>query len=74
MDNPTVHSILEEEAMAAAKIQAARDNAQALLKETRERIKQEEQRAREKAQAHLDACRQEAGHPDGNGYNSVYRR
>lgn len=60
MDNPVIHSILEEEAQAQLQIQAAREKAQALIRETKERLKQEEEKARKEAQAHLEACLQEA--------------
>ena len=60
MDNPVIQSILEEEAQAAFQIQSARDKAQALIKDTREKLKQEEQKIREQAKAHLEACRKEA--------------
>ena len=45
MDNPVIHSILEEEAQAQLQIQAAREKAQTLIRETRERLKQEGEKA-----------------------------
>lgn len=60
MENPIIQSILEEEAQAALSIQAARDKAAALIRETKERIREENTAAQAKARELLEAYRQEA--------------
>ena len=60
MENPVIQSILEEEAQAALELSAAREQAQALIRETQERIKQEKKKAEEEAAALLEARRREA--------------
>ena len=60
MDDPVIQSILEEEAQAALEISAARDKAQALIRDTQERLKLEKKQAQEQAEAHLADCRREA--------------
>ena len=60
MDNPVIQSILEEEAQAELELAAAREQAQALIRETQEKIKQDKKKAEEEAAAHLEASRREA--------------
>lgn len=60
MENPIIQSILEEEAQAALSIQAARDKAASLIRETKERIREEDTAAQAKARELLEAYRQEA--------------
>ncbi|MBO4837914.1 MAG: hypothetical protein J5493_00900 [Lachnospiraceae bacterium] len=60
MDNPVIQSILEEEAQAALELSAARDQAQALIRETQERLKQEKKQAEAQAAARLEDARREA--------------
>ncbi|MBP3728675.1 MAG: hypothetical protein J6H18_00215 [Lachnospiraceae bacterium] len=60
MENPIIQSVLDEESRAAQTLQAAREEAAALIRETQAALKQKEEETRQQALAHWNDCLRQA--------------